>query len=147
MTVERQDTDAADNPPFVVDIAFGDCDPMGQVFYPNYARWADAAAWAYLDRFGAAAAGIGSAAFLPLVAVDMQFLAPSRRGDRLQIVTTIADIGRTSLALRHEFGCEGKPRAVVTEKRVHVVIDGAEAPSRPLPDGLRRALEAGRLDI
>ncbi|NNG03617.1 MAG: acyl-CoA thioesterase [Inquilinus sp.] len=117
---------------------------MGQVFYPNYARWADAAAWHFLAAHGAAAMGIGESAFLPLVAAEMQFLAPSRHGDRLEVVTTVDDLGATSLTLRHTFSGDGVERALVTEKRVHVVpIDGVAVP-RLLPDALRQRLTSDR---
>ena len=30
-------------------IQWGDCDPAGIVFYPNFFRWMDAATWHFFD--------------------------------------------------------------------------------------------------
>ena len=42
---------------FTVDVHFGDCDPAGIVFFPNFSRWMDAASlpssWPAACRRGA----------------------------------------------------------------------------------------------
>jgi 4-hydroxybenzoyl-CoA thioesterase len=37
---------------FSVDIHFGDCDPAGIVFFPNFSRWMDAASLAFFMECG-----------------------------------------------------------------------------------------------
>lgn len=68
------------------DISFGDCDPAGIVFYPNYFRWMDAVFHGFLKaRAGGhaqlcqtlGAKGIG------LMETSMSFASPATDGDRL----------------------------------------------------------------
>jgi 4-hydroxybenzoyl-CoA thioesterase len=35
-----------------IDVQFGDCDPAGIVFFPNFARWMDAASLSYFMQCG-----------------------------------------------------------------------------------------------
>ena len=37
---------------YKVDIHFGDCDPAGIVFFPNFSRWMDAASLAFFMECG-----------------------------------------------------------------------------------------------
>ncbi|BEU28074.1 hypothetical protein PBP221_82140 (plasmid) [Paraburkholderia sp. 22B1P] len=37
---------------FRIDVQFGDCDPAGIVFFPNYLRWVDAAFHAHFIQCG-----------------------------------------------------------------------------------------------
>jgi 4-hydroxybenzoyl-CoA thioesterase len=37
---------------FSVDVHFGDCDPAGIVFFPNFSRWMDAASLAFFMQCG-----------------------------------------------------------------------------------------------
>ncbi len=67
-------------------ISFGDCDPAGIVFYPNFYRWMDATFHGFLR-----ARSIGHAALcrelgaigLGLMETGMRFRAPGQDGDRL----------------------------------------------------------------
>lgn len=69
-----------------VEISFGDCDPAGIVFYPNYFRWFDATYNAFLknhgldqrilrDRLGTIGTG--------LMDVGASFRSPAQFGDSL----------------------------------------------------------------
>ena len=37
---------------FRVTVQFGDCDPVGIVFYPNFQRWIDAASLSFFTQCG-----------------------------------------------------------------------------------------------
>ena len=37
---------------FTVDVAFGDCDPAGIVFFPNFSRWMDASSLSFFMQCG-----------------------------------------------------------------------------------------------
>jgi len=75
-------------PSLIVSVEWGDCDPAGIVFYPNYLRWFDAAFHHLLaatgtshERLAAAHGVIGT----PLIEVQARFLRPSGIGDTLRI--------------------------------------------------------------
>ena len=88
-----------------MEVEWGHCDPAGIVFHPRYFEWFDACAAALLDL----ATGEPKAATLrrygivgiPVVEAGANFHAPCRHGDLVSIVTTIADVGRSSFKLRH----------------------------------------------
>ncbi|MEM7399723.1 MAG: acyl-CoA thioesterase [Pseudomonadota bacterium] len=76
-----------------IKITFGDCDPAGIVFYPNFFRWMDATFHEALRPYGGhgavskqfEAVGIG------LVDANAAFKSPARDGDILDISMTIAE--------------------------------------------------------
>lgn len=85
-------------------IEWGDCDPAGIVFNPNFFSFFDhgttllyaAAGWPkpeMLRRFGIAGC--------PLVETRARFLAPCRYGDTVRIESAVADIRRSSFDIRH----------------------------------------------
>ena len=88
-----------------VEIEFGDCDPAGIVFYPNYFRFFDAATAGLLFE----ALGIRKSGWLarfdvvgiPMVDTGARFLRPSRFGDVVRIETTVTTIGRSSFEVAH----------------------------------------------
>ena len=73
---------------FEIQASFGDCDPAGIVFYPNYFRWTDA----LFHRFLYAKAGgharlckdIGAVG-LGLMSVEMSFRSPVAPGQTLEL--------------------------------------------------------------
>jgi 4-hydroxybenzoyl-CoA thioesterase len=128
-----------------VEIQFGDCDPAGIVYYPNYFRFFDNATAALLS----AAFGMNKRSWLeahgiagiPMVDTGARFTKPSRFGDVVEIVSAITDLGRSSFSVRHVLSNGGDVAVEATEKRVWVTKDEAGSiRSAPLPDDVRRVL-------
>ena len=128
-----------------VEIQFGDCDPAGIVYYPNYFRYFDNATAALF----AAAFGMNKRAWLerhgiagiPMVNTGARFIKPSRFGDVVEIVSTITELGRSSFGLTHTLSNGGELAVEAHEKRVWVAktADGG-IKAVPLPDDVRRVL-------
>lgn len=130
-----------------VTIQFGDCDPAGIVYYPNYFRMFDNATAALLS----AALGMNKRAWLahfdiagiPMVDTGSRFLIPSQFGDEIEIRSEIMALGRSSFGVRHQVYRGGALAVEATEKRVWVKRDAEGAiRSEPLPDTLRGLLSA-----
>ena len=128
-----------------VEIQFGDCDPAGIVYYPNYFRFFDNATAALVS----AALGMNKRAWLetydiagiPMVDTGAKFMRPARFGDVVEIRSEITELGRSSFSVRHVLSNAGEAAIEAHEKRVWVVRDGAGGiKSAPLPDDVRRAL-------
>ncbi len=96
-------------------IEWGDCDPAGIVFNPNYFSFFDhcntmlyeAAGWPkqiMVQKFGI----VGC----PLVETRAKFLAPCSFGDEVSITSTVADVRNSSFDIRHELSKGGKPEVV-----------------------------------
>jgi len=86
-------------------VEFGDCDPAGIVFYPNYLRWMDAASLHYFRAMGvpswnelAEQTGIIGT---PIVDVTARFVRPASYGDVIDVETTIAEWRGKSFLFRH----------------------------------------------
>ena len=130
-----------------VEIQFGDCDPAGIVYYPNYFRFFDnataallSAAFAmhkrnWLEHYGIAG--------IPMVDTGARFIKPSRFGDVVDIRSEITELGRSSFSVKHTLLRDGEVAIEAHEKRVWVVRDEAGGiRSAPLPEDVRRLLSA-----
>jgi len=83
---------------------WADCDPLGQIFYPNYFRWFDIGTHTLLT-----AAGIPyeqviekyGLAGLPLVDAQASFRGRCRWTDHLEVESFISEFGRKSFTVTH----------------------------------------------
>ena len=130
-----------------VEIQFGDCDPAGIVYYPNYFRFFDNATAGLLS----AALGMHKRNWLehygiagiPMVDTGSRFIRPSSFGDVIDIRSEVTELGRSSFSVRHTVSREGEVCIEAHEKRVWVVRDDAGGiRSAPLPDDVRHRLSA-----
>ena len=80
---------------YEVKVAFGDCDPAGIVFFPNFLKWMDAASlhffkqcgvprWADLEKQTGI---IGD----PLLEIQTRFVSPATYGETLQVHTSVIE--------------------------------------------------------
>ena len=130
-----------------VEIQFGDCDPAGIVYYPNYFRFFDnatagllSAAFAmhkrnWLEHYGIAG--------IPMVDTGARFIKPSRFGDVVDIRSEITELGRSSFSVKHTVLRDGEVAIEAHEKRVWVVRDEQGGiRSAALPEDVRQKLSA-----
>ena len=122
-------------------VEWGDCDPAGIVFNPQFFRWFDhgttmlyeAAGWPkpeMLKHFNAAGC--------PLVDTRAVFKAPCRYGDDVEITTEIVEVRDRSCDIRHSLTLNGKLGDEGFETRVWTVKDPERGiKSAPLPEELR----------
>jgi 4-hydroxybenzoyl-CoA thioesterase len=112
---------------YTVQVHFGDCDPAGIVFFPNFSRWMDQASLAFFMACGvppwrelARTRGIIGT---PVLEIQTQFVRAATYGEQLQVHTTIESWAAKTFTHRHqvrrgdELICEG------TEVRAFVVRD------------------------
>jgi 4-hydroxybenzoyl-CoA thioesterase len=103
---------------YEVDILFGDCDPAGIVFFPNYLKWMDASSLNFFMKCGVppwrelvkTTGIIGT----PLVEIQTTFKRPSTYGERLQIHTSVIEWREKVIVQQHivkrgdDLICEGR---------------------------------------
>lgn len=129
-------------------LAWGECDPAGIIFYPNYYRFMDEATWAMFAEAGFPADRMRAEHFsLPLVDSRCEFLSSPFFGDEIEIRSQVAKWGRSSFSLSHEFVIAGEGRMLArgTESRVWCRYEsgpGSPLKSVPVPDEVRAALGA-----
>lgn len=122
-----------------IHIQWGDCDPLGIVYFPRYFEFFDACTNALFERAGLpkqemlkkyAIAGI------PLVESRARFLLPSSFGDTVVIESNITEWGKASFSVHHRLFKEEELAVEGFEKRVWVVHARGEKnkiKSQPIP--------------
>ena len=85
-------------------VRWGDCDPAGIAFFPRFFEWMDLASHALAQEMGITRQQtLGPASYgFPAVRADAEFLVPALLDDEIEVRTTIVQIGRTSLRMRHQ---------------------------------------------
>jgi 4-hydroxybenzoyl-CoA thioesterase len=80
---------------YEVKVQFGDCDPAGIVFFPNFSKWMDASSLHFFMECGIPpwrelikTHGIVGT---PLLEINTQFRQPATYGETLQIHTSIVE--------------------------------------------------------
>ncbi len=110
---------------YTVDVLFGDCDPAGIVFFPNFSKWMDASSLNFFMRCGVppwrelvhTRGIIGT----PLLEIHTRFMRPATYGQTLEIDTSVVEWGAKVFTHRHvvrrgnDILCEG------TEKRAFCI--------------------------
>lgn len=127
-----------------VTVHFGDCDPAGIVFFPNFSRWMDAASLSFFMQCGVPpwrelvkTRGIVGT---PLLEIHTKFMVPATYGETLRIETSIEEWRNKVFIQKHVVRrgdtvlCEG------LETRAFV-IHPPEAPERlksiPVPEDIK----------
>ena len=129
---------------FEVPVMFGDCDPAGIVFFPNFSTWMDASSLHFFVQCGVlpwrelvkTTGIIGT----PLLEIHTKFLRPATYGETLQIHTSVQEWRGKTFTHKHlvmrgdDLLCEG------TETRAFCVRP-PETPDRikaiPVPEDIK----------
>lgn len=122
---------------YTVQVHFGDCDPAGIVFFPNFSRWMDEASLAFFMACGIApwrelvkTRGIVGT---PLLEIHTQFKQAATYGETLQISTSIESWANKTFRQRHvvrrgeDLICEG------TETRAFVMREPDSGRLKAIP--------------
>lgn len=103
---------------YEVAVMFGDCDPAGIVFFPNFNKWMDAASLHFFVQCGVppwrelvkTRGIIGT----PLLEIHTKFFKPATYGERLQVHTCV-EAWREKVFIQHhvirrgdDVLCEGR---------------------------------------
>lgn len=119
-------------------ILFKHCDPAGIVFYPRYfeiindaveAMFSDLIGWPFEDMHN----GSG----VPTATISVDFTAPSRHGDQIELQITIENLGRSSMVLK-TVAMAGEEIRFIAD-HVLVCIDDRGKP-RSWPEDVRKKI-------
>lgn len=107
-----------------LEIGFGDCDPAGIVYYPNYFRFFDTSTAGLFNK----ALGMKQIAWarhydvlgIPMVDTGSRFKKPSRFGDVVTIETRVTECRKSSFDVTHELFNGGELAVEANETRVWV---------------------------
>lgn len=131
-------------------IRFSHCDPAGIVFYPRYIELGVEAVEDWFNK------GLGTSFWalheedrlgIPAVHLEVDFITPSRHGDQLDFLLSVAHIGTSSMTLDLIVECDGERR--FRERIVVVLVSLDTMRAVPITDAWRRRfsefLEADRV--
>ncbi|MCY1283132.1 acyl-CoA thioester hydrolase, YbgC/YbaW family [compost metagenome] len=122
-------------------VRWSEVDPQGIVFNGNYLSYADVATTEYyrhLDiRYPADLLRGGGDLFA--VKTTLEYLAPARYDDWLEIGVRVARLGRSSMTFEIGIWCEEQP---LTRGELVYAYAGEDRRSQPLPEWLRTRIES-----
>jgi 4-hydroxybenzoyl-CoA thioesterase len=112
-------------------IEWGHCDPAGIVFNPRFFELFDASSWMLFE----AALGVKQqdlAATYDIVGIALvdakaNFLKPAKFGDKVEIVSRVAEFRRSSFDVEHTLSVGSEVAVEATETRVWAVRDKTDA--------------------
>ena len=132
-----------------VHVSFGDCDPAGIVFFPNFSRWMDTASLSFFTQCGVPpwrelerTRGIVGT---PLLEINTRFLQSATYGETLEIATHVEEWRRKVVVQVHRITrarpdggadliCEGREVRAFVKRDAH---DRDRLRAIPVPDDIR----------
>jgi len=122
-------------------VGFSDTDAQGIVYYGRYNPYFDLARVEYLRSVGLLR--YESAGEFVMRANDVEYFAPARFDDELEIHVRVARLGRTSIT--YEFAAHKLPEGtlMVTAHQTLVYVDLAQRVALPIPDDYKTRLGVG----
>lgn len=125
------------------DVAWGDCDPAGIIYYPTYYRWIDTSTWNLFMTAGLTPKLLRAeypGMDMPCVAASLEFKNPAPHGVKAEVRSYIEYWGSSSFRVRHEIVREdGAVLATGIETRAWVKVQpGGVLRAEPIPDSLKR---------
>ena len=127
-------------------VEFGDCDPAGIVWFPNFFRWIDAASRHFFIECGVppwtetekSMGVIGT----PLVDTRSKFIKTASYGDTLQIHASVPEWRGKSFVQRYRVTKGGETIMECEEVRIFAARrEGGGIRAVPVPEDIRRLCE------
>ncbi len=116
-----------------------ECDAQGIVFNGAYLSYLEVAQAEYFRNLGFSIYRIAQRGYFDsaVVKADLEFKAPARVDDLLQLNTRVAGIGNTSLTLAVEIYPENADKLLTRMMAVYVGFYPATETTRPVPAAIR----------
>ena len=134
-------------PPFLFGVytrvAFSDTDAQGVVYYGRYLPYFDLARTEYHRNLGSIARAEGSE--FVMRASNVEYHAPARFDDLLEVFVRIIGIGRSSMTYDYavyRLDSDESDTLMVTATQTVVLIDHDDRNTLPVPDLFRAAVSA-----
>jgi len=124
-------------------IRYGECDAQKVVFNARYGEYVDLAAAEFLRALGFEHEIQTAELDYQVVKQTMEWRAPARFDQVLEISVRAKHLGTTSFTLATEFRIAGDEALIATSESVYVHVDTHTLKKAPIPPRLRDALERG----
>ncbi len=127
-----------------VNVQFGDCDPGGIVFFPNFSRWMDAASLMFFTQCGVLPWRVlereRGIVGTPVLEINTKFYKTVSYGETIQIATHVEEWRRVAFIQIHrvtrgdELVCEGREVRAFIKRDEH---DPDRMRAIPVPEDIR----------
>jgi acyl-CoA thioester hydrolase len=124
-------------------VRYGECDAQKVVFNARYAEYVDLATTEFLRALGYGEQLFSGELDFQLVKQTMEWKAPARFDQVLEISVFARSLGNTSFTLAAEFRIAGHDRVLATAETVYVLVKQHTLTKTPLPHDLRAAMQNG----
>ena len=128
---------------YYVRVRYGECDAQKVVFNARYADYVDLSTTEFLRALGFGDALITGAIDYQLVKLTIEWKAPARFDQVLELSACATRLGNTSFTVSTEFRVAGRESVIATAETVYVLVEARTLRKTPLPANLRAALERG----
>ena len=128
---------------YYVRVRYGECDAQKVVFNARYADYVDLSTTEFLRALGFGEALITGAFDYQLVKLTIEWQAPARFDQVLELSVYATKLGNTSFTVATDFRIAGEEPVMVRAQTVYVLVDARTLQKMPLPASLRAALERG----
>jgi acyl-CoA thioester hydrolase len=124
-------------------VRYIECDAQKVVFNSRYSEYVDVGINEFLRAAGVLGDFITGPLDFQLVKQTVEWKAPARFDQVLELRIAATRLGTTSFTIGTEFRVAGEERVMVTVETIYVLVDGKTLTKLPLPDAIRVALQEG----
>jgi acyl-CoA thioester hydrolase len=124
-------------------VRYGECDAQRVVFNPRWADYVDIGSTEFFRVLGFGEALATGALDYQLVKLTLEWKAPARFDQAIELSIYTTHLGNTSFTVVTEFRIAGLEQVICKAETVYVNVDSKTLTKLPLSPELRAALESG----
>ena len=121
-------------------VRWSECDAQGIVFYGSYLVFLEVALSEYFRNLGFRLYGEQQRRYFDTATVKLtlEYKAPARIDDMLDVYARIVTVGNTSFTMENEIYRQGSSELLTWAEAVYVDYDSEKSEARPVPDDIRQ---------
>lgn len=127
---------------YLLRVRYSECDAQKVVFNARYAEYVDLAVTEFIRAIGYGEKLFSGEWDFQLVKQTIEWKAPARFDDLLEVSVFSVHLGTTSFTLRAQLRIAGRDRVISEAETVYVVVDD-ELKKKAISEDLRFLLERG----
>lgn len=124
-------------------VRYNECDAQKVVFNARYGEYLDLAVGEFFRALGYGPQMVSGELDYQLVKQTLEWKAPARYDDVMEITVVAKHLGNTSFTLATAFRIAGAEPVIATGETVYVLVDSVTLTKKPLSNGLRAAMQRG----
>jgi len=128
---------------YYIRVRYGECDAQRVVFNPRWADYVDIGSTEFFRALGFGEALASGALDYQLVKLTLQWKAPARFDQIVEMSIYTTHLGNTSFTAVTEFRIAGREQVICKAETVYVNVDSKTLTKLPFSTEVRAAMETG----